>query len=337
MPSTYTSRGYELMATGEKVDTWGTVTNSNLSLITQNLSGNLAVSTTGGTTTLTDSQAANVTFTVSGTLTSNATIVFPDRGGFYFVSNGTSGAFTLTAKTNTGSGVTLQQGAQTLVYSDGTNMLYGNNSGSTFVTADLIDSFGPPTARSGWVICNTTTIGSASSGASQRANPDCQALYYHLWGLGFVPTGGRGASAAADWSANKPIPTPDMRGNVRAGLDGMGTTAAGRLTSTTITGGADTAGNSGGAQTITLTSAQMPSHIHGATADVAGDHYHPDVGGVAGPFTGGGVIVAQSNSGSHNTGNAGSHTHTITVAATGGGGAHNNVQPTMVVTVYIKL
>ena len=54
MASTYTDLGIELMATGENAGTWGTKTNSNLSLIEQLTGGHLEVSIAGGagTTTL---------------------------------------------------------------------------------------------------------------------------------------------------------------------------------------------------------------------------------------------------------------------------------------------
>ncbi len=60
---------------------------------------------------------------------------------------------------------------------------------------------------------------------------------------------------------------PDLRGRVIAGVDNMGGSAASRLTSTTITGGADAAGEVGGAQTHTLTSAEsgVPAHSHANT------------------------------------------------------------------------
>lgn len=340
MPSTYTDRGYELMATGEKTDTWGTITNTNLSLIDQNISGNLSVSTTGGTTSLTDSQAANVSLTITGTLTSAATIVCPDRGGFYFVSNATSGSYTVTVKTTTGTGVTVSQGAQTLVYSDGTNMLYGNNSGSTFVTG-MIQPYAGTTAPSGWVLCNGTTIGSASSGASQRQNADCQALFLFLWpNTQFTVSSGRGASAAADWAANKTITVPDGRGRVFAGLDTMGATAAGRLTTTTMSPDANTVAATGGVQTVSLTGAQTGAHTHTATADVAGAHTHTVDLNYAGAVQAGSGSFATGrivNSATTTTSTNGNHTHTITVNSAGSGDAHSNVQPTFLGTYLIKL
>jgi microcystin-dependent protein len=56
---------------------------------------------------------------------------------------------------------------------------------------------------------------------------------------------------------------PDLRGRVPVGLDNMGGTDAGRLSV------ANTRGGSGGAETHTLTSAQIPAHSHPNTLSSA--------------------------------------------------------------------
>jgi hypothetical protein len=92
-------------------------------------------------------------------------------------------------------------------------------------TGDII--FSPKTGtRTGFVRCNARTIGSAASGATERANADTSDLYAFLWnnfadGICAVATG-RGASAAADFAANKPITLLDGRGGVLRGVDDMG-------------------------------------------------------------------------------------------------------------------
>lgn len=65
------------------------------------------------------------------------------------------------------------------------------------------------TADTGWIMADDGTIGSASSGATSRANADTEDLYTLLWDNisdTYAPvSGGRGASAAADFAADKPI------------------------------------------------------------------------------------------------------------------------------------
>lgn len=85
------------------------------------------------------------------------------------------------------------------------------------------------TAPNGWVAENGGTIGSASSGATTRANADTLALYTLLWDtynnttLVIQSSSGspttRGASAAADFAANKRMPLFDMRGEFARGWD----------------------------------------------------------------------------------------------------------------------
>lgn len=86
------------------------------------------------------------------------------------------------------------------------------------IKAQLLSS----TPITGFVRLNGRTIGSPTSGAAERAAADVQALFLYLWNnfsdsLCPVSTG-RGASAAADWAANKQITLPDLRGRTLFGL-----------------------------------------------------------------------------------------------------------------------
>jgi hypothetical protein len=95
--------------------------------------------------------------------------------------------------------------------------------------------------RSGFVRANGRTIGSSSSGATERANADTETLFLFLWNnfsntLCPVSTG-RGGSAAADWAANKTIGTLDMRGRTGYGMDTMGNSALSVIVSATSAGG----------------------------------------------------------------------------------------------------
>lgn len=141
----------------------------------------------------------------------------------------------------------------------------GTGGGGSGVSDDQIFQTGDPLwvptsgTRSGWVRLNARTIGSSSSGATERANADCETLFLHLWNnytnTAAPVTGGRGASAAADWAANKTIAPPDMRGRGPFGVDDMGSTAAG-----VISGGTTIAAAGGASETsITLTQGNIPN------------------------------------------------------------------------------
>jgi len=125
------------------------------------------------------------------------------------------------------------------------------------------------TTLTGWVPLNGLTIGSASSAATARANADCQQLYYLLWNNfsnTLCPvTGGRGGSASADWTANKPIQLPDAQCKTLLGVDGMGgASATNRLSGVPITAGAAaTLGSTLGEALHALATGELASHNHG--------------------------------------------------------------------------
>ena len=137
MASTYTPLGVELQATGENAGTWGTKTNTNLSLISQLFGGFNSQSIAGGaqTTALTvvdgnttgTAQHRMIEFT--GSITGNQVVTIPlDVETFYFLRNSTSGAYTVEFKYVSGSGASVTFSAtdkgDKLVFasaSDGTN------------------------------------------------------------------------------------------------------------------------------------------------------------------------------------------------------------------------
>ena len=116
----------------------------------------------------------------------------------------------------------------------------------------VIDHFFGTTPPAGWVTRNGETIGSAASGATNRANADTEALFAHIWGEtsntgDFViqdssgsPTT-RGASAAADFAANKRMPLPDdLETFDRGGNTNIGIYVADTLKSHNHTGAVST-------------------------------------------------------------------------------------------------
>lgn len=134
-------------------------------------------------------------------------------------------------------------------------------------TGDIIPSLSKG-SRAGFVELNGDTIGNAGSGATGRANADCEALFIVNWDR-FDNTicpvsGGRGGSGATDFAAGKTLQLIDGRNKGFFGLDDMGNSAAGGFSGVTFAkGNATTAGSSGGVSTHALTVAQLAAHPHG--------------------------------------------------------------------------
>lgn len=216
-------------------------------------------------------------------------------------------------------------------------------------TGDLKVSYGTG-ILSGFVRANGRTIGSATSGATERANADTQALFQYLWGAdaNLSVSGGRGASAAADWAANKTITLPDWRGRALAGLDDMGNTASGRLTTGVFGTSPIVLGAAGGAQTITLLQSDLPNVA--PTIDASTAVWNTVAASSASSFNGGGAPFGYTpnlfNGGTSGGGvsnfnsKAGLVGGSITASSINGGVGQTSpskVQPTMLATIYLKL
>lgn len=159
----------------------------------------------------------------------------------------------------------------------------------------------------GWVKLNGTTIGSAASGATQRANADTFNLFSYLWANctqnHCAVSGGRGSSAAIDFAANKTLALPDWRDRAPFGLDDMGTSAKG-ANPPILSGGGDTAttpGAWGGGFNSFIAQANLPAvpptGVVTATSNPT----------VAGSFTPSGTVTI---------GSAANNTGTVTIGGT---------------------
>lgn len=110
----------------------GRNTQFNFTLLTKSIST--------GTVTLTNVEAANTVQIYSGTLTGNVNVVLPSTVQVYYVSNQTTGAFTVTFKTaGVGSVVTVPTGQNAILFCDGTNVLNSSTtvSGISSLTLNL--------------------------------------------------------------------------------------------------------------------------------------------------------------------------------------------------------
>ena len=120
-----------VQATGENSGTWGQITNTNLLIVEQAIAGYEAVAlnaTTGATLTVSNgavSNGKNAVLQLTGTITTNVNVVVPVVEKVYIVDNATSGAYSVTVKTSSGSGVVwaaADKGTK-MVYGDGTNIV----------------------------------------------------------------------------------------------------------------------------------------------------------------------------------------------------------------------
>lgn len=202
-------------------------------------------------------------------------------------------------------------------------------------------------ADPGWIIINDGTIGNASSNATTRANADTSALFTLCWNNTTLQvkdsTGNnvaRGASASADFSANRQIQLP-----LALGRSLVGAGAGAGLTARAL-------GSSFGAETQAIAQANIPvydlNYTDGGHAHAANDsgHTHPqqgdtalDVGsGSSGAWTGGGQLALGGTTG---TGFANitvsAANSNITIHSNGGGVPLPIVQPSTALNIMIKL
>lgn len=187
--------------------------------------------------------------------------------------------------------------------------------------AGVITTFAGPTAPTGWLLCQG------------------QALSTTTYATLFEALGGAGNGGYRYGGSGGTFNLPNLRGRVPVGLDGS-------------QGEFDNLGETGGAKTHTLLQAEMPSHTHTSNLTIAsntGSHQHghnsSQIDGIMVRSSAGmdGDVQLQAQAGGVTLGygtisSGGTHGHTIsgTLANTGSGSAHNNLQPYIVLNYIIK-
>jgi microcystin-dependent protein len=159
--------------------------------------------------------------------------------------------------------------------------------------------------------------------------PRGQAISRTTYAAAFAKMGTRFGAGDGTTTFN----VPDKSGRVSA----MTETVATRLTPTYFGGTSTTIGQSGGLESHTLTTAQLASHTHANTLSDPG-HVHQEnlvTGGGGASWPAGGTASSATLPGP-NTASAVTGI-TINNAAQGGGGAHNNVQPTIVCNYILRI
>lgn len=215
------------------------------------------------------------------------------------------------------------------------------------LTAGSIKVWPSDTLETGWLWCNGASL----------LRADYPALFT---AIGTV----HGAADGTHFNV------PDLCGRAPFGSDDMGgISAKSRITNAGSSIVGTTLGASGGVESVTLSTTQIPSHSHTGTTDSGGsDHFHAGATGnnnadhthlqatptqQTGQFSGPGsngwggtypnnatATGGESNQHQHGfttgTASAFNHAHSFTSNATGGGALHTNMPPALIQNFVIK-
>lgn len=139
-----------------------------------------AITVTGGTLTLSGSELNRIAYKFQGTLASDQTVIVPSTVQQYWVTNATTGPYSLYFQTAAGTPVEVNQGARGIYYCDGTNFVLASDPLSITTPVTVGDGgTGATTASGARLNLGITTfadpIVTATSGASVRTVIDAAA------------------------------------------------------------------------------------------------------------------------------------------------------------------
>lgn len=352
--STYsTNLKIELITTGTQAGTWGNTTNVNLgTLIEQAIAGYTSYACTGGTDTLTMADGASDTarnMYIKLTGTGGGTLVVPGTNPnantkLYFIQNGT-GSGAVTVKVSGQTGVSVPNGAKTVLFCNGADIIDATNYMSSLTLGAAL-----PVASGGTGGTTSTGTGAVVLATSPT-----------LAGVPAAPTASVGTNTtqiATTAFVNSAIVAAYPIGSIYMStvatnpgtLFGFGTWVAygaGRMPISVD--GTYTAGSTGGSATTTLSTTNLPSHTHsfsattgGASVDMNHRHYvgsNDSTAGYGGD-AGNREFVQNANEGNGPATYSNyadlSHTHTVsgTTGGTGSGTAVTTISPYIAVYMW---
>lgn len=317
MPSTYTTSGIELIADGEKSNTWGPATNNNLKLLDQLVSQAVSISLSGTTHTVTISDGFNASsegqygvllFAGSPTGTNTVTISPNDGKRIFIVKNDSGESVVLTQ--GSGGNVTVADGKTAIVYCDGAgsgakvvNLTVTLDVALTTLgitaTASELNTLDGITATTG----ELNTLDGITSTTGELNLLDGKTAQDFFPSGGIILWSGSIANIPSGWFlCDGTNGTPDLRDRFVVGA-----------------GDSYAVDATGGASSVTLGISQIPGHTHtfSGTTSVAGTHNHS-------PGSGGNFLVTGTGSGPGWSGTGGSYAPTDTPSATSSAGGHSH-------------
>ena len=122
-----------------------------------------------GTYTLSGFELNRIAYDLIGVLTGNRSVVVPATVQQYWITNGTTGAFTLTVKTSAGSGVVVPQGGAAILYCDGTNVVNAQTLNVSLPISIANGGTGATSAGGALVNLGGTSVGTAVFTAANAA------------------------------------------------------------------------------------------------------------------------------------------------------------------------
>lgn len=231
-------------------------------------------------------------------------------------------------------------------YYTGSTWINLTSGGTGGVPSGTIMAYAGSTAPAGWLLCDGSAVN--------------RTTYSSLFSTISTSYGNGNGSTTFN--------LPDLRGRTIFGMDNMGGTSANRLTTTSGINANNTLGSTGGSQSVTLSTANLPSHNHTfsgntiTTSDNSHSHNYNDAyfaenfsGGVGGNSRYGTSANTDndnnfywrtsSNTHSQSPSNINTstetHNHTVTptgsIGNTGSGTAFSPLNPAIVLNFIIKI
>jgi len=314
--STTNSRGLILPTVGSDVSTWGGYLNNNFAYITQMFGTVLSVALSDGVTTnLSQSQTQNGTIQLTGTLTVQTIVTFPNVSGYWNIDNRTLGGYVMiTTATGTNATIGIPQGKTSQIYVDitsstpgikflnpadpGTYWDYASGTAPSWLTGCTSNG---TTALLPWITCDGSAV-------SRTTYPYLYQAIGTTWGIGDGTT---------------TFNVPDLRNRARVSVF-----PSTPLITTPLNGA--TVGAVSSAANVTIAQANLPAVTLTTTiASGQGSHTHGILAsGLGGP--GPAAVISTAGSAGNVTAATTLPAMTGTTPLGGSGTALATVQPTAI-------